>query len=229
MRQLQEEAARDCVDESDASAAAVVARFHGRRARLEAQWSALEAALDELRVDAARAYRTSISALLHERARLLDELRAAIAASGEASDAEELSENVDVSRSCCSKMRAARKKCFLNCAAIFCFCRIWNVCLRRPARLQTATAAAAAPTRSRLPRRQPTFSTTRCLSANSSVCVRFARSLSRRRAIAASCTKGWRRRRRRSASTSLEHKRASFSAISRCEYFESALCAFHTW
>lgn len=69
-----------------------------RGQRLDHQWSDLESDIDEFRSLTAKENRKRIQAILRTQTQMVDELKDAIKASGDATDAEELSEHVDVSR-----------------------------------------------------------------------------------------------------------------------------------
>jgi hypothetical protein len=75
----------------------VAKSLRDRGQRLDQQWSDLESDLDEYRSLTAKESRKRIQAILRAQTQLVDELKDAIKASGDATDAEELSEHVDVS------------------------------------------------------------------------------------------------------------------------------------
>lgn len=75
----------------------VTKSLRDRGQRLDQQWSDLESDLDEYRSLTAKESRKQIQAILRSQSQMVEELKDAIKSSGDATDAEELSENVDVS------------------------------------------------------------------------------------------------------------------------------------
>jgi hypothetical protein len=67
-----------------------------RGQRLDHQWSDLESDIDEFRSLTAKENRKRIQFIIRNQTQLVEELKEAIKASGDATDAEELSEHVDV-------------------------------------------------------------------------------------------------------------------------------------
>lgn len=74
----------------------VLRSLRDRGKRLDNQWSDLESDLDEYRSLTGKEHRKRVQALVRSQSQLANELKEAIKASGDATDAEELSEHVDV-------------------------------------------------------------------------------------------------------------------------------------
>lgn len=72
-------------------------RLRERLQKVDRQWAALEADFDSHISVVSQEFRRNFQALVHEQETLAKRLQEAIIASGEATDAEELSEHVDVS------------------------------------------------------------------------------------------------------------------------------------
>lgn len=68
-----------------------------RGQKLDHQWSDLESDLDEYRSLTVKEHKKRIQGILRSQSQLVDELKEAIKSSGDATDAEELSEHVDAS------------------------------------------------------------------------------------------------------------------------------------
>lgn len=75
----------------------VARSLHERGQKLDHQWSDLESDLDEYRSLTAKEHKKRIQGILRSQSQLVDELKEAIKSSGDATDAEELSEHVDAS------------------------------------------------------------------------------------------------------------------------------------
>jgi transcriptional accessory protein Tex/SPT6 len=73
----------------------VTKSLRDRGQKLDTQWSDLESDIDEFRSLTAKENRKRIQAIIRNQTQLVDELKEGIKMSGDATDAEELSEHVD--------------------------------------------------------------------------------------------------------------------------------------